>query len=372
MKKVFLLYPYYWPNYKAGGPVQSLFNLAGFFRHEAEFYILSLNSEIDGVANDLVPKLNEWIEGPNNERIFFTENITFNLIKSLFRQVTPDVVFINGLFNISTTLPGIIVSKLLGIKIILSPRGMLQQWGLRRNSVAKFVFIKFIRLMLAKREHWHATDLQEKDDIIKHFGPSQLIWIAANIPKQTVQPRIIDFPDNNGRIKLVFLSLINPNKNLHLIIEAVSDLDADITLDIYGPISNVDYWDMCKSRIGKSSKIIYKGPIPSWKVSTVLPDYHFFILPTQGENFGHAIFDALASGVPVVISRNTPWKNIDETGCGFYVDLGTPSSIFSVLSQISKMSDQQYQVYRVKSLVYANDYWNQRNYKIDYKFLITP
>ena len=35
-----------------------------------------------------------------------------------------------------------------------------------------------------------------------------------------------------------------------------------------------------------------------------------FLLPTGGENFGHAIFEALACGVPALISDQTPWRGL--------------------------------------------------------------
>ncbi len=49
-----------------------------------------------------------------------------------------------------------------------------------------------------------------------------------------------------------------------------------------------------------------------------------FLLPTAGENFGHAIFEALSSGVPALISDQTPWRGLAEAKAGFDLALAEP------------------------------------------------
>jgi glycosyltransferase involved in cell wall biosynthesis len=49
--------------------------------------------------------------------------------------------------------------------------------------------------------------------------------------------------------------------------------------------------------------------------------HHVFVLPTLGENFGHAIFEALSAGRPVLISNKTPWLNLREKETGWDLSL---------------------------------------------------
>jgi glycosyltransferase involved in cell wall biosynthesis len=369
-KKVLLLYPFYWPHYKAGGPVQSLFNLVSLFQEQSEFFLIASDKDIDGSTSAQPILLQEWTKGPNNENIFFTPAFSPLLILRLIRQIQPDVVLLNGIFNIRTTLPGLVFAKWLGIRIVISPRGMLQGWALKRNPLVKKAVLLFLRMVLKKNEAWHATDGQEKADIQKHFGGDQKIYIASNVPRKISPFRNIDFPAEQGKIRLVFLSLINSNKNLDLVIDAVNQLPASYSLDIYGPVIDQAYWERCKSKITDESTVVYKGPIPPWEVPSILPRYHFFVLPTQGENFGHAIFDALSCGLPVIISRNTPWQDIEEQHAGFYIDLTGPESLVKLLQEIAQMPAARYQEYRLKSLDYATNYWKSKVYHQDYEFLI--
>jgi len=368
-RKIFLLYPYYWPHYKAGGPVQSLFNLVSLFSEQCDFYLIALEKDLDGLPSEKLIHSNAWVKGPNQENVFYTDSFTPWFVYKLVKQVKPDVVLLNGMFNIHTTLNGLLAAKLLGIKVIISPRGMLQAWALKRSATIKKIMMLFFKILLKKNEVWHATDAQEKSDITFHFGAEQRVFEASNIPRKVSSFRPLPFPDEKGKIKIVFLSLINSNKNLHLIIDAVNQCP-EYVLDIYGPVIDQAYWDLCKTKILDTSSVFYKGPIPPWDVPDVLSQYHFFVLPTQGENFGHAIFDALSVGVPILISKKTPWQNIEEKGAGFYIVLEDEESLPSILKQVSKWSDEDYAALRNRSMQYAIDYWHKTDFKKDYSFLI--
>ncbi len=366
-----MLYPYYWPLYKAGGPVQSIFNMAAQLREDFDFYFVSLAKDIDGsrpIKSSLT--LNEWNQGPNHEKIYSTSFLSPLLLFRLVRAVKPNVLMINGVFHWHTTFCALLIGKVLSINVVISPRGMLQEWALKRGKLKKKIFLSLLKVLIKKNSTWHATDVQEEKDIRKIFGSSQRVYIAGNIPRTLTQLKQIPFPDQSAKINLVFLSLINPNKNLHLIINSLNKWKkGKFTFDIYGPIIDVDYWETCKDKIIDESDIMYKGSMPPWEVPKVLQQYHFFILPTQGENFGHAIFDALASGVPVIISRKTPWFEIDTKQSGIYIDSLEESSLDNILKSLSKMSPSNYQRYRASSYQFAVDYLNSKDYSKEYNFL---
>ena len=272
-KKVFLLYPYYWPLYKAGGPVQSLYNLVEFFKDYIDYYCISLTNDLDGSKPDQVLNPNAWCKGTHNENIYYTQRVSTVLLFKLIRAISPDVLLINGLFNYNFVLPGIIAGKLFGIKIIISPRGMLQSWGLKKNSLLKKIFLIGLRFLLNKNQSWHATDLQEKSDIQKHFGVNQVVHIASNIPRKLTRPVELKFPSSREKIKLVFLSLINPNKNLHLVIDEIKKTNGKYSLDIYGPAVNIEYWELCCKKMEGCSLINYKGAVNPWQVPEILQQY---------------------------------------------------------------------------------------------------
>jgi len=349
--------------------VQSLFNLVSVLNKVYDFYLIALNRDIDGSSSSLKVASGEWTKGPNEENIYYVDSFNTRVVYNLVKEIKPDAILVNGMFNIQTTLAGLFVARLLGTRVVISPRGMLQAWALKRSAMKKKVMLIFFRLFLRSDELWHATDEQEVKDISLHFGSRQRIYQASNIPRKLSPYVSIDFPGKDKKIRLVFLSLINSNKNLHLVIDAVNQC-SEYTLDIYGPVIDQTYWAFCKAKISETSSVFYKGPIPPWDVPNVLSQYHFFVLPTQGENFGHAIFDALSAGVPILISKKTPWQNIEEKGAGFYIVLEDEKSLPSILQGICKWSAEDYEALRNKSMQYALDYWHESDFKKDYNFLI--
>ena len=350
--------------------MQSLYNLTGVFRGLAQFYILSLDKDIDGtrLGKDFV--LNRWTVGPQGENIYFVSDIYPWLINRLIREIKPNAILLNGIFNANTTIPGLLIGRFRGIKTVLSPRGMLQGWALRRGKTKKSIFLFLLKLFLRKNERWHATTTQEKTEIQTFFGSKQKVFIASNVPRSVTEFSPVPYPDQHHKIKLVFLSLINSNKNLHMVINKLAAFRDKITLDIYGPVIDADYWIQCQRSIKGNNGVVYKGPVPPWEVPDILKSYHFFILPTQGENFGHAIFDALASGIPVIVSRLTPWQDLETKGAGFYINLEDTESMHRIFDSLTQIVETAYNRMRENSILYAREYWESKNYQKEYSFLL--
>ena len=73
----------------------------------------------------------------------------------------------------------------------------------------------------------------------------------------------------------------------------------------------------------------------------VLMDAHVFILPSKSENFGHAIYEALSAGRPVITSNNTPWNNLRESLAGINVPLDDGMELLSAINFFCKMDKDE-------------------------------
>jgi glycosyltransferase involved in cell wall biosynthesis len=65
-----------------------------------------------------------------------------------------------------------------------------------------------------------------------------------------------------------------------------------------------------------------------------------FIAPSDFENFGQSIAEALMTGLPVITTTGTPWKELQNADCGWWVD-PSPSSIASALKEAMALSDSE-------------------------------
>jgi glycosyltransferase involved in cell wall biosynthesis len=55
-----------------------------------------------------------------------------------------------------------------------------------------------------------------------------------------------------------------------------------------------------------------------------------YVLPTHTENFGLSIAEALASGVPVVVTTGAPWPGIETHSCGRWIEPGVENLIVAM------------------------------------------
>ena len=66
--------------------------------------------------------------------------------------------------------------------------------------------------------------------------------------------------------------------------------------------------------------LIIAGPLYDNEKKLLFEYSSLFISPSNFENFGMSIAEALSYQLPVIISRNTPWENIEKNNCGWLID----------------------------------------------------
>ncbi|MDB9964277.1 glycosyltransferase [Vicingaceae bacterium] len=355
--KILIFIDWFYPAYKAGGPVKSVYNIAMQLKDDFDFYIVTSNQDVDGEFLD-VP-LNKWTTFQNIKVIYLSKENQNNKQYSLaLREVNPELIYYNSLFSFRFTLKPYFFFRKRKVKQIIAPRGMLGAGALFIKPIKKKFFLTIARMFLFEREFtfWHATSLQEADEIKFSIGSEVQIKIAMNLSSAIRQRNIIS--KQTGELNLVFISRISEKKNLLFILEILASLKKEINiyLSIYGPIEDALYWNMCMSKMEGNPKIEFKGILKPDEISETLQQYHFYILPTLHENYGHSIVEAILCGVPVILSQNTPWRNLQAAGIGADLDLKNKEEWKSYLQVILDMS-QEYYDEKVKSCYsYAEEY----------------
>ena len=75
-------------------------------------------------------------------------------------------------------------------------------------------------------------------------------------------------------------------------------------------------------RAGLESDFQFVGTVDGEDKTAVYQRADLFILPSFTENFGVVVAEDLASGVPVITTKGTPWEGLEAHRCGWWVDLG--------------------------------------------------
>jgi glycosyltransferase involved in cell wall biosynthesis len=100
-------------------------------------------------------------------------------------------------------------------------------------------------------------------------------------------------------------------------------------------------------------------------VVKTLCQYDAYILMSGGENFGHSIFEALSCSLPVIISDQTPWKNLRKEGVGFDLPLDDLSQIVTAIDTFAVMDTEQFNQFRARAHGYAKSILKQQNVALE-------
>lgn len=375
--RILIFYDYFYPAYKAGGPIQSLTNLVVSLQ---PVYDISVVTSAHDLNDNRIPaqvKADTWneVKLPSSAavvKVWYASEGALKraTIKEIIKQVDPAVVYLNGMFSFRfVLLPLISIKK---IRLVICPRGMLQKGALAGKAFKKKIFLSVMKMSgLMNKVTWHATNEAEQSDIQRELPGNGKIFVAGNIPKAPVE-RITVVPKREGELSLIYLSLISEKKNLLQAIHVIAGFKENISLDIYGPVKDDAYWDSCLKAIEESNnKVKYKGTVMPEMVQDVFSKYHASILLTKGENFGHALYESLSAGRPVITSHFTPWNKLQKQNAGWNVDLSDERNITSTIAGISQMNQSSYDQFCAGAYTLAKEYYRHGFDLESYKILFS-
>ena len=121
-------------------------------------------------------------------------------------------------------------------------------------------------------------------------------------------------------------------------------------------MEDAEYWRECQSIIAGlpvNVRVRNNGEIEHKEIGRVFAEHDLLLLPTLGENFGHVIGEALASGCPVLISDQTPWRNLESEGVGWDIPLAETERFQSVLQQCVNGDGEWYAALSSRAQSYA-------------------
>ena len=86
-------------------------------------------------------------------------------------------------------------------------------------------------------------------------------------------------------------------------------------------LRNINYYDHSKSGNDvnkvKDVNLVLTGALYDTEKKSIFCNANIFINPSNFENFGMTIAEALNYNLPVIISKNTPWKSVERENCGW-------------------------------------------------------
>ena len=212
------------------------------------------------------------------------------------------------------------------LPIVWSPHGMLTPWAMNNKHLKKLLgWWLYQKRDLINAALIHATAECEVGDV-RRMGLNNKVVVAPLGVKVDIDDRLSDH-DNPEKI-LLFVSRVQRKKGLLNLARAWSHL-ADATkrgwkVRVVGP-DQENHLEEVRSEcvsLGILDDWQFVGPKFGDALSEEYRSASLFVLPTYSENFGSVVIEALSYGVPVICTKGAPWAELDECGCGWWVDIG--------------------------------------------------
>ena len=291
-----------------------------------------------------------WVEGVEH----FANGEPF---ENVVVRVKPQIVHLHGLWSLGLHRCAVICRRW-GIPYVIAPRGMLEPWSLQQKWMKK-------RIARWLYQDWdlkgavalHATAESEAEQFRK-LGFKNPIIVSpngVNVPSNPLFP-VPRSPFPIAVRRVLFVSRMHPKKGVLELVEAfkkvvsggVKEWEVELVYTVSGELEK-EYEAKVKARVkelGLEDSFIFTGALNDEDKWQAYARADLFVLPTYSENFGIVVAEALWAGVPVITTKGTPWTEIEERKCGWWIDLpedgSNPSdwpALVSALECMMSMAD---------------------------------
>jgi glycosyltransferase involved in cell wall biosynthesis len=375
--KTLVVLGHYLPGYKAGGPIRSVANLVEQLDGGFEFYIVTSDRDLGDKRPYPGIQKGTWHPvGKAQVRYLAPEEQTWRQWRRLLRELDYDLIYLNSYFSPLTvrTLWLRLFRQIPDVPVVLAPEGEFSPGALAIKSYKKRPYLLIANAAgLMNGVIWRASSAYEAEDIRREISWSACV-AAVEAPAIQVAPDLSAWVSQReesiavntkrpGCLEIVFLSRIARMKNLDFALTLLQDIRGEIQFDIYGPMEDRSYWHECKRLIGllpPNIRVNYAGAVPHDQVPQVFSNYHLFLFPTLGENFGHVILEALAAGCPVLISDQTAWRDLEQKGIGWDVALTEPDKFRAILQKCVDMDTTELECWSARATQFAARFFEEQ------------
>ena len=320
---------------KEGGPSSALpVMVRALSQHGIEVTVATTDD--DGRDKRQTVALGQGTDDQRIHYIYFRRNtafykISFQLRHWLLKHVTEfHVVHIHALFSY-TSIVAAVIARREGVPYVIRPLGVLNKWGMtnRRRTLKKLSlhWIEWPILRSASAVHY-TSKAEQLEASLAHPGiaslPSAVIPLAIEAVNPSAESAVFfaKFPEASGRPIMLFLSRLDRKKGLELLLEAFARVrsSVDRSVLVIAGEGTPGYTAALRARadaLNLNSDIIWAGFLSGDEKTAAFAAASVFVLPSFSENFGIAALEALAAGVPVILSDQVALSDeIRNAGAG--------------------------------------------------------
>ena len=270
-----------------------------------------------------------------------------------------------------------------GVPYVLAPHGMLDRWCRARSSLKKALAMRFLgtRAMMRGADGAQFGTLEERDEAAD-LGMAWRPFIVPNgivadqfvrTPGEGIETLYEEFPQLRGRSPLLlFYSRMHPKKGVDLLLEATARLarqHPDAGLLVAAIAQDDAYEARVRERAERGDlrdRVAITTSYTGERGIIAINAADIFVLPSHQEGFSMAIVEAMAYGMPMVITDKCHMSVIAEIDAGVVVPV-TVDGIAEGMQRVVRAAPEQRAAMgaRGREWVLANCTWERIGEKLE-------
>jgi glycosyltransferase involved in cell wall biosynthesis len=299
-------------DFRAGGPIVAIAGMCTA-QQQAGLDVTLLATFREGARRDLADDLRAagvqvTLVGPVSGPLASHPTLDDVMEKAVAEG---DVVHIHALFE-AVQHSAAKAARRQGKPYFVTPHGMLTPWSLRQKRLKKAIYMTWrLRKDLNRAAALHFTTVQERDESAKvRLAPPAIVEsLGVDLREFETLPPRGTFRDRHpqlaGKRIVMFLGRLHPGKGMEYLIPALAVAKMpDVMLVAVGPDSQ-GFQAKLESLVdeyGVRDQVLFTGMLRGRDRIEALTDADLFALTSEHENFGVAVIEALACGVPALVA----------------------------------------------------------------------
>lgn len=216
------------------------------------------------------------------------------------------------------------------IALVAQPCGMLQTWSLQQSRHKKALAWRlYQRRLLETAAAVVVTSEDEAQDLRPRLSAEvEIVRIPHGIDLTAPTPEV------RRQRQALFLGRLHPKKQVDLLLRLWADLRPPGWRLLIAGEGEPAYEQQLRAMVaeqGLQEQVRFLGLVSGEAKQRLLAESQLFLQPSLQENFGFAVAEALAAGLPALTCQGMPWSELRERDCGWWVP-ADPAAVGAALS----------------------------------------
>lgn len=361
-----------------GGPSKAVIGMArALLEHGVD--VLVATTDADGIGRLHVP-IGEQTSYEGVNTIFFprqwSEAFKYSrpLAKWLREHVRDhDIVHIHAVFSHSS-LAAARACRLRGVSYVVRPLGSLHPWSLTQRGFSKRIFWHaVVKRMLMAAHAIHYTTIEEKrlahESLKLQNGSGVVIPLGVDeglLENANSESRIPRQLSRLGKAPyILFLSRLHPKKGIELLLEAFLKVTAKepfknwhLVLAGEGDPLYIGKLKLMVRQLNGDARVSFAGWLEGSDKIHAMKGAELLVLPSFQENFALSVVEAMACGVPALVSEHVNLASeIIQAGAGWVAPLETEEMVQVLKEAMKNKEERKFRGAKGKRLVRTHFTW---------------